>query len=253
MGRSRLTPRDRTRGEAAGAAEVTRRFDGWPLEADQRAYLAFHAERYAFALGLVRRLASSIAAPRLLDVGPSFQTHLFRTMLDGGEVVTLGDAHSGNHPDFRCDMIYDLNDCSAPPAADAVGRFDIVTMLEVIEHLHVAPERALAFLAKFLKPGGRLVVQTPNAVRLPNRIAMLGGRNPFEMLREPTAPPGHFREYTLAELRRLGAHAGLAVVEERSRSYWRNKRSAAVALYRAAAPLMPATWRQGITMVFEAG
>ena len=59
--------------------------------------------------------------------------------------------------------------------------------------------------------GGVLVVQTPNAVSLPRRLAMLGGRNPYELIREDATNPGHFREYTAAELRRYAAVAGLAV------------------------------------------
>ena len=232
------------------ATAVMQRFSDWPLNATQRAYLAFHARRYAFVLRLVSRLVSPIPEVRLLDVGPSFQTHLFRTMLDAKEVVTLGNGDSGDHPDLRCDIVCDLNDPGAVPTMSAAA-FDIVTMLEVIEHLHVAPSCALGFLAGFLKPGGRLVVQTPNAVRLPNRIAMLCGRNPFEMLRESTTNPGHFREYTRTELRQLGADGSLALVEEHLRSYWQSEPTPVGWLYRVASPVLPATWRQGITMVFE--
>jgi len=79
----------------------------------------------------------------------------------------------------------------------------------VIEHLNTPPRRVLEFLAAQLAPGGWLVLTTPNAVWLKNRLRLLMGRNPFELLRDDRS--GHVREYTLAELAAAAGEAGLEV------------------------------------------
>lgn len=63
----------------------------------------------------------------------------------------------------------------------------------------------------WLQPGGAMLLSTPNALWLKNRIKLLCGRHPFEMIRDSTTDPGHFREYTAAELCREATRAGLQV------------------------------------------
>src|SRR5438105_3728935 len=82
--------------------------------------------------------------------------------------------------------------------ADLSG-YDIVVCAEVIEHLPISPMHVLRLLEAALRPGGWLVLQTPNAARIGNRVRLLAGCNPFEPLREDSVSPGHFREYTVAE------------------------------------------------------
>ena len=52
-----------------------------------------------------------------------------------------------------------------------------------------------------------LLIGTPNAVSLNRRVSMLVGRNPYERIRTTINNPGHFREYTTAELRAYGKAA----------------------------------------------
>ncbi len=65
---------------------------------------------------------------------------------------------------------------------------------------------------KLLKPGGAMLVTTPNAAALSKRLRLLFGQNPFEMLRETPENPGHFREYTALEMRKLGLDVSSRVV-----------------------------------------
>jgi SAM-dependent methyltransferase len=55
----------------------------------------------------------------------------------------------------------------APPFEDAT--FDTVILSQVVEHL-VDPIAALASLRRLLRPGGRLIVLTPNVRGLPQRL-----------------------------------------------------------------------------------
>lgn len=80
--------------------------------------------------------------------------------------------------------------------------FDLAVSFQVIEHL-TEPERFLAACAAQVRRGGAVAVITPNRLRLDNRLRALR-RRPLELV-----DPQHFSEYTAAELRELGARAGL--------------------------------------------
>ncbi|MGH7529243.1 MAG: class I SAM-dependent methyltransferase [Gemmatimonadales bacterium] len=172
-------------------------------------YLAFHARRYAFAL---ETLAPYVAGPatRLLDIGPSKLTGMlhqaFRAPVD-----TLGFPPDSTSPIGR-HYRFDLNDTEPRDRwRRDLPAYDIVVMAEVLEHLHVSPTHVLAFLQTLLRPRGILLIQTPNAVALHKRLEMLIGRHPYELLRDNSADPGHFREYTASELRDYARAAGFAV------------------------------------------
>jgi 2-polyprenyl-3-methyl-5-hydroxy-6-metoxy-1,4-benzoquinol methylase len=58
-----------------------------------------------------------------------------------------------------------------------VGHFDAVLLLDVLEHLHRSPRELLNQAVSSLKPGGTLIVETPNAVMLANRLKVLFGKS----------------------------------------------------------------------------
>jgi SAM-dependent methyltransferase len=53
--------------------------------------------------------------------------------------------------------------------ADLEGSLDVVTMWDVIEHLH-QPAETLTMVRQLLKPGGWLIVSTPNPASLDARL-----------------------------------------------------------------------------------
>lgn len=91
--------------------------------------------------------------------------------------------------------------------------FDLVLWCEVIEHLTANPVHALAQIHRVLKPGGALVVTTPNVARTDNVAALLRGDNVYDPyhLGAPLSGSRHSREYTFAELRDLLVGCGFAV------------------------------------------
>jgi SAM-dependent methyltransferase len=103
-------------------------------------------------------------------------------------------------------------------------RFDLIVCAETIEHLSTPPEFALMMLGSLLKPGGLLLVTTPNACGIARRLALLLGTNPFERIRYYSRNPGHFREYTRAEMIEMGATAGLDVRECRTINFYKQRR-----------------------------
>ena len=77
----------------------------------------------------------------------------------------------------RFKQIKDLNENRLPFPDD---HFDLVTNLEVIEHLCSA-DNLLAEIHRILKPGGSLVLSTPNLASWVNRILLLFGYFPKGM------------------------------------------------------------------------
>jgi 2-polyprenyl-3-methyl-5-hydroxy-6-metoxy-1,4-benzoquinol methylase len=180
-------------------------------------YCAFHARRFQYVLNLCKELKRESSCS-VLDIGRSqlsseLASHYRR-------VVTLGFplsnfAHerlvASTKAQPAAHVIFDLNDCNKetiPIAED----FDLIVFAETIEHLYSAPEIVLHALGKLLKHDGFLICQTPNAASLERRYHLLLGRNPFERIRSNRLNPGHFREYTRAELVDLGQMAELRLV-----------------------------------------
>jgi SAM-dependent methyltransferase len=197
-------------------------------------YLRYHSRRYAVLMAVVAELAPK----RVLDLGPMFETELLRRT--GATVDTLGFANPVFAPrDGERHLEVDLND----PGAAGDGSYDAVVMAEVIEHLHSSPVAVLEYVATWLRAGGAVVIQTPNAVALHKRLRMAAGRNPIEPIRADRSNPGHFHEYTLRELRDAAEAVGLEVGGVRVENYFGASRA-----YAALGRALPPGLRHGITI-----
>ena len=100
-----------------------------------------------------------------------------------------------------------------PVVADDVKPFDLIIMLEVIEHIPVPPYRTFEMLKPLLKPQGKIFLTTPNLFRLRNIIRMIIGRDIFDrfILPMPGVGLGHQMEYSKDHLSWQFDHAGFAV------------------------------------------
>jgi trans-aconitate methyltransferase len=215
--------------------------------------LAFHKSRYEYLLSKLERLLVGVRQTRpegqirILDVGLSMLTQAIVLNWTEAVVDTVGFADARYHSARGNHYQWDLNEAQYRDKWLDIGPYDIIVFAEVLEHLYTAPRLVLSCLAAWLRPGGCLLIQTPNAASLSRRVALLMGRNPYEMIRENPTNPGHFREYTVAELKSIAKAAGLDVAEVAVRNYfsppgWRDQ------LYRRACDCLPASFRDGITM-----
>lgn len=237
--------------------DILGHFAGWALDDESLEYLRFHSRRYAILLRVVRDIAAALAAAsgkpleRLLDVGPGLLTQFLRDSVPSVAIDSLGFAD----PRFPCragdrHTEYDLTRVADAASWPRAGRYDLIVMAEVLEHLPVAPLRVLELLSALLNAGGFLVIQTPNACSLPKRLRMLAGQNPFEMIRDAKGNPGHFREYTRRELARLAAATGLTVHASFTANYFKRDTPAS-RIFQALEPVIPPGLRDGITMVLR--
>jgi len=171
-------------------------------------YLSAHAARYDLLLAKVRELAPP--NPRILDVGPSYEGARLRSL--PATVDSLGFRDERFLPgEGEQHVQFDLRDAERTELWPQLADYDLVVCAEVIEHLPISPVHVLRLLGTALRPRGWLVLQTPNAARLSNRLRLLAGRNPFEPLREDSVNPGHVREYTVSELLEMARKADLEV------------------------------------------
>lgn len=98
--------------------------------------------------------------------------------------------------------------------------FDMVMILEVLEHLHESPRELLINLIELLKPNGYLMITVPNAVNIRKRLAVLRGKTNLPEYGSyywyPGKWRGHIREYVKGDLESLAKFLSLEIVELRS-------------------------------------
>jgi 2-polyprenyl-3-methyl-5-hydroxy-6-metoxy-1,4-benzoquinol methylase len=179
-------------------------------ENDWSNYLRCSVARMVHAAGALHRKGA--ATGRLLDYGAYFGN--FALMFaELGYTVDAIDAYreymTALHP------IVDLLSAAGvrPLDFDVVGRdlhavapatYDVIVCMGVVEHIPHTPRVLLEALDRVLKPGGVLVLETPNLAHLYNRQKLARG----EAVMTPIAQQyyamlpfeGHHREYTVGEV-----------------------------------------------------
>lgn len=159
------------------------------------------------------RTRQPLADKRVLDVGcgagllcePLARLGAAVTGVDAAaESIAVAKIHAeamGLAIDYRCGELAMLG----------LGQFDLVTSMEVLEHVSDKPA-FIAQLAAHLAPGGLLVLSTPN--RTPaSRALLVGAAEAVGMVPRGTH---HWHDFvTPEELEALLGDAGLAVIEMR--------------------------------------
>ena len=96
---------------------------------------------------------------------------------------------------------------------EVAGQFDVVLFCEVLEHLPYDPAWALYNIARRVKPGGHLILTTPNPARMENIVRLIEERETFS---DPISGHGihgrHNREYSARELKEMLEGAGFRVL-----------------------------------------
>lgn len=196
---------------------------GW-LDEGEKNYFAEQQGRYRFTLHYLKE--KTRPGQILLDVG-SHALH-FGMVARSLELEVWG----ADIERFACDPVIqkrqtrfgirDIRVCDLSrvdlPYEDAF--FDVLSFSETLEHLNFNPLPVIMEFHRVLKPGGLVVVTTPNALRLGKRLSFLAGRSVFadlETLCKGDAYSVHFREYSLRELCNLLEWGGFVIVQRQTR------------------------------------
>jgi 2-polyprenyl-3-methyl-5-hydroxy-6-metoxy-1,4-benzoquinol methylase len=130
---------------------------------------------------------------------------------------------------------------------------DLVFLGDIIEHLPHSPRSFMAEVFRLTRPGGFVVITTPNAVRLEMRLKMLFGGSPWPKFHEyfhEEFNREHHKEYTPDELRLLVEWSGLELVQFQTfdwhyGNYWKQM------AHRVLMPVLALrnNWRSGLLAV----
>jgi SAM-dependent methyltransferase len=204
--------------------DLERAFRSWRVNDEPAGHLDPYVDdsiyRFLHTWGIVRDLEGSGLE---LGANPYFTTYLLQgfTGLDlqfanyygrrGETTETVSfvppDAIDRKEITFRSRM-FNVEEDEFPYDS---GSFDVVLFCEMIEHLLMNPLFTLGQIHRVLKPGGVLVVTTPNVARLGNVLAVVNGANIYDPY-SGFGPYGrHNREYTRHDLHRLLDFAGFDI------------------------------------------
>lgn len=182
------------------------------------AYLGTHWTRFLTTLDLVCPLSPG----DVLDVGtfpPLVFEALLANALPGVKMAGVWEgpnpysqqikAKASGLPDFDITLRPANIEQDRMPYEDE--SFDLVLGMEIFEHLALDPHFFLCEAARVLRPGGRILLSTPNVVSHRGVGKVLHGISPYSFgIFVPTGGVygRHNREYTAPEVARLAQSAG---------------------------------------------
>ena len=182
-------------------------------ETEMKAYGTNDFKRFVYTWGLAKEINGTC-----LELGgnPYFTTMLLKkfTNLDVSLANYFGYENNG---EFTQTVIYrdidqskkneDLKYLHFNVEKDSFpyeeDEFDLVIFAEIIEHLLNDPCRVLREIKRVLKPGGTLILTTPNVARLENIARLISGANIYDPYSGYGPYGRHNREYNLHELEQL--------------------------------------------------
>lgn len=102
--------------------------------------------------------------------------------------------------------------------------YDVVFATEIIEHT-LDPLYMLREINRLLRPGGLLILTTPNQLTLSNRLRALLGRSIYHPLKQSIMYVQadwrpHIREYTQSEMVQMTHDVGLEILEKSFMDIW---------------------------------
>lgn len=172
---------------------------------------------------LLDLLPPATSESRLLELGasPFFNTLCLELVWPGTVTLTnYGPAgERGSQQLFAADgkpgkvYEYDLFDVEADEFPYPDASFDVVIFSELVEHLSLNPVWTLSEIHRVLKPGGHVLITTPNALSLERLGFFLSGASHDDDRYAPHMGAGarHNREYRPWELHELLETTGFAV------------------------------------------
>ena len=210
--------------EAPGVQVEPEYIRSWAPDQAALTYVETHLTRFEKTLAIT---PPGGADDRILEMGSYLQiTPALKERLGYGEVRACYYGPSGkidhrtvtssSGEQFNCDLeLFDAERDRFPYADDY---FSTVLCCELIEHLTADPVHMLAEINRILRPGGHLVLTTPNLGSLRAIAAILEGYHPGffpAYIRPPAegqeAEARHNREYTPREVARLLVDSGFEI------------------------------------------
>lgn len=191
--------------------------DDEPFREVEKRYAYSNLHRYHLTANLIPKLDGDI---KVLDVGIAFghlaivTRKLFGYRVSGVDIRMI-DYLKSRFNSYQIDL--KKVDLTREPLPFNDEAFDVVTYCEVMEDTYVHPAIVLKEINRVLRKGGFLVLTTPNMLSLYSRINLLFGNNPNA---DWGKKAGHFREYTLEEIRFVLKGTGFEIEKSLLENVW---------------------------------
>jgi SAM-dependent methyltransferase len=177
-------------------------------------YLQSHVDHYLNTLSFIQ---DDDLKSHILEIGcaPGHFSVLLKLLdvnfsaldIDPSRVQPIWDKY-----DIAVDTV-DIEKDALPYASDS---FDLIIFAEILEHLRLNPLHALREIYRVLKPGGRILLSTPNITPSLRLRFLFGGRyqgNPVKAFKrlERRGHMGHIRLYAIDEVHEFLEYANFRV------------------------------------------
>ncbi len=213
--------------------ELIRYVMGFFTEKDEgferkKAYFTNHIKRYIETLNILGKGDPNM---NLLDIGVS---ETFMILLQKCTRYRLYGGHYGEDRSKNTVRLKN-NECGDMVEYKSVGFdaekdkfpfednfFDVVLFCEVLEHLTCDPMFAISEINRILKHGGKVIITTPNIIRLDALYKVLMGYSPYFYATYPKSggTDRHNREYAPNEVALLLEKGGFEIQMLQTRFVW---------------------------------
>lgn len=185
----------------------------WSKKWNRDNYYQYHKNRFNYFIKTLPKISKG----KILDFGASDLTLLLKSIYMDSEVICL-DLDSTwknrlikeNIKLINCDLKQIANGYKLPFKNNEI---DLIVFSEIIEHINTEMGPLMSEFYRILKKKGYLVISTPNYGSLINRIKMLFGINPTNLIIEKDQfGYMHVREYTMTEMDQLMKYSKFKVI-----------------------------------------
>ena len=96
----------------------------------------------------------------------------------------------------------------------------MILFCEIVEHIPLPPKEQFKKAIEFLKPGGYLIISTPNIASINSIVNLLSGKNiiasPEKLFSAVSSENEHVhrREYIMSEMVDASVHCGMKIVTQ---------------------------------------
>ena len=191
-------------------------------------YVQWHRNRISTCIHFLQRNLT-LQGKRTLDLGHDVHVGSLLAHLGCDLVGNVAPDELSGHEKARGSHAYSTPDGKTiqwsidafdfeKPFPYSSGTFELVTAMEVIEHIHSTPKTFLSEIRRVLVPGGYVFIATPNAAAWAKISRQLShaptyDAKPYSQDFGPRHPMCHVYEYTPWELKELLRSQGFETVQ----------------------------------------
>ncbi len=173
---------------------------------DNPSYNDTHKDRFIYIVNAINKSFQEPQEVKVLDFGSHVGTlslllKHFDYDITGIDIDEVISNHTDNYTNANIPYDSLKPDWHKLPYGD--DHFDCIVFSEVLEHLYESPIKILEELYRVIKPGGILLLTTPNVMKIENKIKFFLNMNIYQDLYRfcYDARFGlHYREYTKKDL-----------------------------------------------------